>query len=80
CQTPVVVSAVASLPEVASTAGIYVQPDDIDSITAGMQKAVTDREKFVKLGLERVKSFSWAKCAQETLAVLELCYTNKTSK
>ena len=71
CQTPVVVSAVASLPEVASTAGIYVQPDDIDSITAGMQKAVTDREKFVKLGLERVKSFNWAKCAQETLQVLE---------
>src|SRR3989338_5843771 len=80
CQTPAVVSAVASLPEVAGEAGIYVEPDDIDSITAGMQRAVTDREKYVKLGLNRVKSFSWIKCAQETLAVLELCYTNKTLK
>lgn len=80
CQTPAVVSAVASLPEVAGTAGIYVQPDDIDSIAAGMQRAVTDREKYVKLGLNRVKSFSWSKCAKETLAVLELCYTNKTLK
>ena len=71
CQTPAVVSAVASLPEVAGDASIYVEPDDIDSITAGMQRAVTDREKYVKLGLERVKAFSWAKCAQETLAVLE---------
>ena len=60
CQTPAVVSAVASLPEVAGEAGIYVEPDDIDSIAAGMQKAVTDREKYVKLGLERVKSFSWS--------------------
>ncbi|MDP1743182.1 MAG: glycosyltransferase family 1 protein [Candidatus Amesbacteria bacterium] len=71
CQTPAVVSAVASLPEVAGDAGIYVEPDDIDSIAAGKQRAVTDREKYVKLGLERVKSFSWAKCAQETLLVLE---------
>jgi glycosyltransferase involved in cell wall biosynthesis len=71
CQTPAVVSAVASLPEVAGEAGIYVEPDDIDSIAAGMQRAVTDREKYVKLGLERVKSFAWSKCAQETLQVLE---------
>ncbi len=75
CQTPAVVSAVASLPEVAGEAGIYVEPDDIDSIAAGMQRAVTDREKYVKLGLERVKSFSWAKCAQETLLCLETAMT-----
>ena len=50
CNTPVVVSAIASLPEVAGDAAIYIEPKSIDSITAGMQKAVTDREKFVKLG------------------------------
>ncbi|MBI5358641.1 glycosyltransferase family 4 protein [Candidatus Amesbacteria bacterium] len=75
CQTPAVVSAVASLPEVAGVAGIYVEPEDVDSIAAGMQRAVTDREKFVKLGLERVKSFSWDKCAQETLLCLETAIT-----
>lgn len=71
CNTPVVVSAIASLPEVAGDAAIYIEPKSIDSITAGMQKAVTDREKFVKLGKKRVKLFSWAKCAQETILCLE---------
>lgn len=76
CQTPVVVSAVASLPEVAGDAGIYIQPDNVDSIAAGIQKAVTDRDKFVKLGKERVKLFSWAKCAQETLLCLQTATEN----
>lgn len=71
CNTPVVVSAVASLPEVAGEAAIYIEAKSIESITAGMQKAVADREKFVKLGQKRVKLFSWAKCAQETLLCLE---------
>ena len=71
CHTPVVVSAVASLPEVAGEAGVYIEPKSIESITAGMQKAVSDREKFVKLGQKRVKLFSWAKCAQQTILCLE---------
>lgn len=76
CHVPVVVSAVASLPEVIGEAGIYVEPKSVDSITAGMQKAITDREKFVKLGQNRVKSFSWAKCAQATLLCLETAMVN----
>lgn len=76
CNTPVVVSAVASLPEVAGDAGVYIEPKSIDSITAGMQKAVTDHDKFVKLGQKRVKLFSWAKCAQETI----LCLQTATAK
>ena len=71
CNTPVVVSAVASLPEVAGDAAVYIEPKSVESIAAGMQKAVTDREKFVKLGQKRVKLFSWVKCAQETLLCLE---------
>jgi len=75
CGTPVVVSNVASLPEVAGEAGIYVKPDDIKSIIVGMQTAIADRDKYIKLGLERVKLFNWTKCAQETLQCLETVTT-----
>ena len=76
CQTPVVVSDVASLPEVAGEAGIYVKPDDINSIASGMQIAISERAKYVKLGSDRVKLFSWTKTAQATLACLETATIN----
>ncbi len=71
CGTPVVISNIASLPEVGGDAAIYVDPRDPNSIADGLSRAVKERGKFVKLGLERVKLFDWAKTAQETLMVLE---------
>ncbi len=72
CGVPVVVSRVASLPEVAGDAGIYVDPHSSTSITAGLTTAVgTARSQFVARGLARVKLFSWAKTARVTLSVLE---------
>lgn len=81
CAVPVVVSKVASLPEVAGEAGIYVDPASVDSIAEGIKIALSEKSaKFVHLGLKRVKSFSWAKTAKLTLATLESCSTAKTSK
>lgn len=77
CQTPVVLSDVASLPEVAGDAGIYVDPRDINSIVKGMQTAISERDKYVQLGSNRVKLFSWAKTAQATLECLETATTNR---
>lgn len=72
CQTPVVVSQVASLPEVAGNAGIYVDPNSIDSIAQGILTALgPKRQEFVDRGLKRVKLFSWDKTAKATLKVLE---------
>lgn len=77
CGTPVIVSKIASLPEVTGNAGIYIDPHLIDSITAGLRVATGPRrEEFVKLGLARVKSFSWTKCAQQTIACLETATEN----
>lgn len=77
CGTPVVISRVASLPEVAGGAGIYVDPLDTASISSGLQIAIGPKKhEFVKLGLERVKSFSWAKSARQTLACLETAMAN----
>ncbi|MCX8008436.1 MAG: glycosyltransferase family 4 protein [Patescibacteria group bacterium] len=69
---PVVVSNVSSLPEIAGDAGIYVNPESVESIANGLQKALTeDNTERKKKGLERVKMFSWEKAARKTLDVLE---------
>lgn len=73
CGCPVVISKVASLPEVAGEAGIYVDPHSIESIREGMIRAVgAEHNKFVKLSLSRVKSFSWQDTAKRTLETVTL--------
>ncbi len=77
CGTPVVISRVASLPEVGGDAAIYVDPHDIKSIAQGIIEAAgSERSRRVKLGIERVKLFSWAKCAQETILCLQTATEN----
>ena len=71
---PVVVSNVASLPEVCGDAAYYVNPYDVESIADGIYKVVDDkelRENLVQKGLERTKLFSWEKSAREHLKVFE---------
>jgi glycosyltransferase involved in cell wall biosynthesis len=74
CGTPVVVSKVASLPEIAGDAAIYINPYKIESIAKGITKIVKMNEKrynnLVNMGLDRAESFSWDKSARETLDVL----------
>jgi glycosyltransferase involved in cell wall biosynthesis len=71
CKTPVVVSRIASLPEVAGPAGVYVNPVKPDSITEGIQKALKNKDKLSKLGLIQAKKFSWDKTAGQTIKVLQ---------
>lgn len=72
---PVVASNVSSLPEVIGEAGIFVNPESIESIAQGIEKVLklkpSEREKLVKRGKEQVKKFTWQKCAKETLKVLK---------
>ena len=71
CGVPVVVSQVASLPEVAGDAGIYVDPHSQESIVAGLATSVSAKApEFVERGLNRVKLFSWEDTAKRTLDVL----------
>lgn len=72
CGTPVAVSQVANLPEVAGDAVVYLDPNSVASITHSLEELVgPKREKFVQAGLNRVKLFSWANTARDTLKVLE---------
>lgn len=69
---PVVVSNVSSLPEIAGDAGIYVNPESVESITQGIIQALTEnQENRIRKGLIQTKKFSWGKAAKQTLKVLE---------
>lgn len=72
CGTPVAVSHVANLPEIAGDAVVYVDPHSVASITRALTRLTgPDKAKFVKAGLNRVKLFNWANTARETISVLE---------
>ncbi|MFA7344783.1 MAG: glycosyltransferase family 1 protein [Terrimicrobiaceae bacterium] len=74
CGTPVVVSDVASLPEVAGEAGIYVAPHDHASLASALQSLLADpRERRLRSekSLARAAGFSWEKCARDTQAIYE---------
>lgn len=71
-ETPVVTSNVSSLPEVAGGAALLVDPYDVASIADGIRRAVTDetlRQDFIGRGRARVREFSWARAAADTLRV-----------
>lgn len=73
CGCPVITSNISSMPEIAGKGAILVNPYSIDDIVDGMRKMEDGRwgMEIVKRGLENVKRFSWEKCAQDTLKVLQ---------
>ena len=74
CGCPVVTSNRHGNKEVARDAAILVDPEDVESIADGMRQILADealRNELISAGCQRVRDFSWRKCARETLAVLE---------
>jgi glycosyltransferase involved in cell wall biosynthesis len=67
--TPVVAAAAGAVPEVAGDAAILVEPGDPVALAGGIERALADRERLVRAGLERAKRYSWARTAEQTLAV-----------
>lgn len=73
---PVVVSRSSSLPEIAGEAGIYVDPEDEQSIADGLKQVLAERKSDringrIKLGKKLAQKFSWEKAAKQTLVALE---------
>jgi glycosyltransferase involved in cell wall biosynthesis len=67
--TPVVAAASGSIPEVAGDAAVLVDPGDPVALAGGIERAIADRERLVRAGLERARHYSWAETAKRTLAV-----------
>lgn len=74
CGTPVIASRLASIPEVAGDAVMYIDPADSAGIAAAMDRMSRDRAAraaLVAKGLERAKGYSWKKTAELTWAALK---------
>lgn len=74
CGCPVIVSNVASLPEVCSDAALYCNPRSPEDIAARILQLLGDdglRAELREKGRARAASFSWDRCAEETLGVMD---------
>jgi len=69
---PAILSNTSSLPEVAADAAIYFDPYSIDDMRSQIDcvlRSSSLQNEMVQKGKERLKFFSWEKCADETIAV-----------
>lgn len=67
---PVVVSRVASLPEIFKDAAQYCDPYDTDDIAAAILRIVESPAQTVEERKNFARGYSWEKCARETLRLL----------
>ena len=66
--TPVVAARSSSIPEVAGDAAVLVD-GDAEEFAAGIDRALSDRDRLGAAGLARAERFSWAETARSTAAV-----------
>ena len=74
CGTPVLAANSSSLPEVAGQAALLADPLDVAAIAQGLDRMLGDealRDRLRAGGFANVRRFSWRRCAEETLEVLE---------
>jgi glycosyltransferase involved in cell wall biosynthesis len=67
--TPVVASAAGAVPEIAGDAAILVEPGNAVAFAGGIERALADRERLVRAGLEQARRYTWAETARKTLEV-----------
>jgi glycosyltransferase involved in cell wall biosynthesis len=68
----VICSNAGSIPEVVGDAGEYFDPHDVENIKKAMEKVLFNQERCLELkalGQQRIKNFSWERCAAETMDI-----------
>jgi glycosyltransferase involved in cell wall biosynthesis len=76
CDTPVITSAVTSLPEVGGDAVLYVDPYDVDSIKSAMIAVHSDadlRNELISNARKQREKFTWKKTAGLLWESVEKC-------
>ncbi|MFQ5855093.1 MAG: glycosyltransferase family 4 protein [Anaerolineae bacterium] len=74
CGTPVIVSNTSSLPEVVGSAGLLVDPTDVNALAEAIHRVLTDdtlAPSMAAKGLARAERFSWKASAERTVAVYD---------
>ncbi len=72
--TPVVASQVSSLPEVVGGAAMLVNPENVFDIARGITEVLLNgelRQELITKGRRQAARFSWARTAQEVLALYD---------
>src|SRR5574341_1460266 len=77
CGTPVISARTSSIPEVVGGAALLVSnPSDSVEVSRAILAVSGDAERrdhMIRMGLEQAAGFSWRRCAEDTLRVLEQC-------
>jgi glycosyltransferase involved in cell wall biosynthesis len=71
---PILTSNCYGSAEIAGNAALQVDPYDVDAITADLERLLDDdglRARLVDAGRARSEIFSWTRCGEETLDVLQ---------
>lgn len=77
CGCPVITSKAGAPQEIAGKAAVLVNPLSVVEVAQAMLEIIAEKgtaQDLRKLGLSRVKDFSWKESAQKTLAVYEKTY------
>ena len=64
---PVIATSRGALPELVGDAGVFIVPEDAESIVAALDRVLSDdsfAETISRLGLERSRRFQWQHTAQ----------------
>jgi glycosyltransferase involved in cell wall biosynthesis len=62
------------MPEMLGDAGVYFDPEDVNSIAAALRALVEDaalRRRCAEAAFARARDYSWERCARETFAFLQ---------
>ena len=71
---PVVVSNRGALPEIVGDAGLFIEPDDADSLAAALERLIGDpdlRASCARRGLDRARQFTWTQTARDVRRAYE---------
>jgi glycosyltransferase involved in cell wall biosynthesis len=74
CGAPVIVGNKTSLPEVVGDAALTVDPFDVSSITAAIERLINDsvlRQELRVKGPKRAEMFDWRETARRTLEIYQ---------
>jgi len=71
---PIACSSKSSLPEVLGDAGVFFDPEDVNSISSAVETLLIESElrmDLAKKAKKRAEEFTWQKCAKETFKFLK---------
>lgn len=71
---PVVTSNISSMPEVAGSGAVFIDPQNSEEISQAVYQLISEesyKNDIIEKGFDNVKRFSWEKCAEEAAEILQ---------